>query len=170
MVKTFALTALILAFAASMLAQPSPPQSQTPQGEGQPSGRGQGRGQGGGPGRRAGAPQRDVAAPQGTGVIGGKVVAADSGRPLKRARVVVAGGGRPHAASTDEQGRYRVTGLPPGSYTVTAAKSGFVDGAFGQRRSLRAGAPVELADGQQATSVDLKLARRRDGTRARRRR
>jgi protocatechuate 3,4-dioxygenase beta subunit len=42
---------------------------------------------------------------------------------------------------------------------VTAAKSGYVDGAFGQRRSLRGGAPVELADGQQAMNVDLKLAR-----------
>lgn len=157
--KKLAVLVLVVAFAASLLAQTPPPsQGQSPQGQTQGRGRGQGRVEGGA-GRRAGGPQRDVAAQPGTGVISGKVVAADTGRPLKRARVVAAGGGRPHAASTDDQGRYRITGLAAGSYSVTATKSGFVDGAFGQRRSLRTGTPVELTDGQQATSVDLKLAR-----------
>jgi protocatechuate 3,4-dioxygenase beta subunit len=148
--KRSALLALILAFAASLLAQGPP----SPQGNAQ----GQGRGQAGG-GRRGAAPPRDTAAQQGTGVIAGKIVAADTGRPLRRARVVVTGGGRPHVANTDEQGRYRVTGLPAGAYMVTAAKSGFVDGAFGQRRSVRTGTPVELTDRQQAVNVDVKLAR-----------
>ncbi len=161
MVKRCAVAALMLTFAALLCAQaPAPAQGQSAQGQAsaQGAGRGQGRGQGG-TGARRGGPQRDVVAQQGTGVIAGKVVAADTGRPLKRARVVISGGGRPHAASTDEQGRYRVAGLPAASYTVTAAKSGFVDGAFGQRRSLRTGSAVELADGQQATNVDVKLAR-----------
>lgn len=146
--------------AVSLVAQQPPPaeQSQPPQGQVQ------GRGQGGGPGaagggRRGAAPQRDVAAPTGTGAITGRVVAADTGRALRHARVVAGGGGRPRAASTDEQGRYRITGLPAGTYTVTAAKSGFVDGAFGQRRSSGTGTPVELTDGQQAVNIDIKLAR-----------
>jgi len=160
MLKRCAVVALTLAFAASLWAQaPAPPQGQSPQGQGSGQGAGRGQGRGQGTGARRGGPQRDVVVPQGTGVIAGKVVAADTGRPLKRARVVISGGGRPHVASTDEQGRYRVVGLPAASYTVTAAKSGFVDGAFGQRRSLRTGAAVELADGQQATNVDVKLAR-----------
>jgi protocatechuate 3,4-dioxygenase beta subunit len=92
-------------------------------------------------------------------VIAGRVAAADTGRALRHARVVAAGGGRPHAASTDEQGRYRITGLTAGTYTVSAAKSGFVDGAFGQRRSSGTGTPVELADTQQAANIDIKLAR-----------
>ncbi len=154
MLKRSAPLALMLAFAASLLAQgPQAPQPNT-----QAQGRGLGRGQAGG-GRRGAAPPRDTVALQGTAVIAGKIVAADTGRPLRRARVVVAGGGRPHVASTDEQGRYRITGLPAGSYTVTAAKSGFVDGAFGQRRSVRTGTPVDLTDGQQAVNVDVKLAR-----------
>ena len=161
MLKRCAVVVLMLTFAAPLCAQaPAPAQGQSPQGQGSApgAGRGQGRGQGGA-GARRGGPQRDVVVPQGTGVIAGKVVAADTGRPLKRARVVISGGGRPHVASTDEQGRYRVDGLPAASYTVTAAKSGFVDGTFGQRRSLRTGSAVELADGQQATNVDVKLAR-----------
>jgi hypothetical protein len=104
-------------------------------------------------------PQRDVAVPVGTAAIAGKVTAADTGRPVKRARVVVAGGGRPRAATTDEQGRFRVTALPAGSYNVIATKTGFVDGAFGQRRAVRTGTPVELTDGQQRGDVDLKLMR-----------
>jgi hypothetical protein len=92
-------------------------------------------------------------------VIAGRVAAADTGKALRHARVVAGGGGRPHAASTDEQGRYRITGLTAGTYTVTAAKSGFVDGAFGQRRSSGTGTPVELADAQQAANIDIKLAR-----------
>ena len=86
-------------------------------------------------------------------------MAADTGRPVKRARVIVAGGGRPRAATTDEQGRFRITALPAGTYSITATKTGFVDGAFGQRRALRTGTPVELADGQQRADVDLKLSR-----------
>jgi hypothetical protein len=73
--------------------------------------------------------------------------------------VVVGGGGRPRAASTDEQGRFQITGLPAGTYTVSAAKSGFVDGAFGQRRPSGPGTSVELTDGQQAANIDIKLAR-----------
>jgi protocatechuate 3,4-dioxygenase beta subunit len=156
MSRKLTLLLLMIVFAGTLLAQsPAPTQGQ---GQAPGGGRGQGRGQGPAGGRRGG-PQRDVAPPQGTGMIAGRVTAADSGRALRRARVVVSGTGRSQVASTDEQGRYRITGLAAGSYTVTAAKSGYVDGAFGQRRSLRSGAPVELTDGQQAANIDLKLAR-----------
>jgi len=151
MVKRTAFLVVMLACAASLVAQGPP----APQGQGPTQGAG--RGQGGG--RRGAGPQRDVAPQQGTAVIAGKVVAADTGRALRRARVVVSGTGRSRMASTDEQGRYRIVGLAAGSYSVTAAKSGYVDGAFGQRRSLQAGTPVELGDGQQAANIDLKLAR-----------
>jgi 5-hydroxyisourate hydrolase-like protein (transthyretin family) len=92
-------------------------------------------------------------------MITGRVVAADTGRPLKRARVVAGGGGRPHAASTDEQGRYRITGLAAGSYTIAVTKAGFVDGAYGQRRISGSGVPVDLTDGQQAANIDVRLSR-----------
>ena len=161
MTKRLAIITLAPLFAVSLIAQQTPPTGDSPQPPGsQVQGRGQGRGPGAaGGGRRGAAPQRDVAAPTGTGAITGRVVAADTGRALRHARVVAGGGGRPRAASTDEQGRYRITGIPAGTYTVTAAKSGFVDGAFGQRRSSGTGTPVELTDGQQAGNIDIKLAR-----------
>ena len=72
--------------------------------------------QGGGGQRGRGGvqrPSRDAARPvvEGTGSIAGRVLAADTSRPLERARVIATGGGRPFAATTDEQGRFRITGL-----------------------------------------------------------
>jgi protocatechuate 3,4-dioxygenase beta subunit len=106
-------------------------------------------------------PQRDLnqPLPTGTASLSGRVVAGDSGRPVKRARVIALGGGRPLSTTTDEQGRYRLTNLPAAAYNITATKAGFVDAAYGQRRALRAGTPVRLADGQQLEHVDLKLPR-----------
>jgi protocatechuate 3,4-dioxygenase beta subunit len=107
-------------------------------------------------------PARDVQRqpPSATASIGGRVLAADTGRPLKRASVLASGGGRQaRGATTDDLGRFRVTGLPAGTYTITASKSGFVDAIFGQRRPLQPGTPVQLADGQETTGIDLRLTR-----------
>ena len=91
----------------------------------------------------------------------GRVVAADSGRPIKRARVAIAAaelqGGR--AMLTDEMGAFDFADLPAGRYTVTASKSGFVQLSFGQRRPLQAGTPIQLLDGQQLKGVDFQLPR-----------
>jgi uncharacterized protein (DUF2141 family) len=111
---------------------------------------------------RSAQPARDVQRqPQSaTASIGGRVLAADTGRPLKRASVLASGGGRQaRGATTDDLGRFRVTGLPAGTYTITASKSGFVDAIFGQRRPLQPGTPVQLADGQETSGIDLRLTR-----------
>lgn len=106
-------------------------------------------------------PPRDTsAAATATAAIGGRVMAADSGRPVKRARVIVSGSGRGGRSTvTDDQGRYLVTDLPAGRYTISATKAGFVNGIYGQRHPLQAGTPIDLADGQQAANVDVRLVR-----------
>lgn len=117
-------------------------------------------GRGGQRGGRGAAPRDNArVAPTGTGVIAGRVLAADGSRPVKRARVVLSGGGRPAATTTDELGRYRIAGLRAGTYRLTVTKTGFIDTAFGQRRALRDGLPIELADNQQIADADVKLAR-----------
>lgn len=63
------------------------------------------------------------------------------------------------SAQTDDQGYYEIRELPPGKYTITASKTGFVDATFGQRRPLRPGTPLELADGQQIKNVSFSLPR-----------
>ena len=113
-----------------------------------------GRGSGRGGQRQAEARDR-AQLPQGTAVIAGRVLTADTGRPVKRARVAVSGGGRGgRTATTDDQGRYRIDELGAGNYTVTASKTGFVDAVFGQRRPLQPGTPVTVAEARPSpTSI-----------------
>jgi protocatechuate 3,4-dioxygenase beta subunit len=132
-------------------------QQQPPQGAPPAQGQGQSRG-----GQRQGQdPARDRAAvPQGTASISGRVLAADTGRPVKRATVNVLGGGRGgRSTTTDDQGRYAVGELTAGNYQITASKNGFVDAIYGQRRPLQAGTPVTLADAQPVNNIDLRLTR-----------
>lgn len=113
-----------------------------------------------GPDAQQRQPRDRAAVPQGTAAISGRVLTADTGRPVKRARVVVSGGGRGgRSTTTDDQGRYSVTGLAAGSYAISASKAGFVDASYGQRRPLQPGTPLDIADGQQATNVDMRLIR-----------
>jgi hypothetical protein len=68
----------------------------------------------------------------------------------------VGGGG---VTSTDAEGRYEIRDLPSGRYTITASKSGFVMGQFGQRRPGDPGTPIEIVDGMAADKVNFQLAR-----------
>jgi Carboxypeptidase regulatory-like domain len=65
-----------------------------------------------------------VAKPAGTGVIRGRVVAADTGVPIRRALVTISGGapgrGTFQTIYTDAQGRSEVRDLAPGSSIVSA--------------------------------------------------
>ena len=144
--------ALALALTGALLLPVDAQQQQQPQQQQQGGQRGRGAMQ---------RPPRDAnqTVPTGTASISGRVLAADTGRPIKRARVIVTGGGRPMSTTTDDQGRYQIAGLPAATYNITATKSGFVDSAYGQRRSLRPGAPLQIADGQQLANVDMKLPR-----------
>ena len=90
----------------------------------------------------------------------GRVVAADTGRPIKRARVFISAAELPgRAMLTDDNGAFDFTGLPAGRYTINASKSGYIQLSYGQRRPLQAGTPLQLLDGQQLKSVDFALPR-----------
>jgi hypothetical protein len=112
-------------------------------------------------------PARDTSAqtpdapPTPTGRIAGRVVAGDTSRPVKRARVFISAaelqGGR--GQQTDDSGAFDFTELPAGRYTVSVSKSGFVSLSYGQRRPLQAGTPLQLADGQQLKGIDFQLPR-----------
>jgi carboxypeptidase family protein len=93
--------------------------------------------------------------------ITGRILAADTGRPVKRARVFVRAAELPEgrAALSDDGGVFELADLPGGRYTVTASKAGFVSLSFGQRRPLQAGTPLQLAAGQQLKGVDFRLPR-----------
>jgi hypothetical protein len=110
-------------------------------------------------------PPRDVAPSMGStgGEIRGVITATDTGLPIRGAEVRLTGGTqrnqRPHGAMTDEAGRYQVTGLPPGQYTVIASKTGYVALAYGQTRVADPGRPVQVDAGAIVEKIDVGLPR-----------
>lgn len=105
-------------------------------------------------------PPRDTSAlPKGTASLRGKVVTADTGRPIRRAQVSLTGtdGGEPRTVSTNALGVFEATDLPAGRYSITVTKSGYLRLQYGQRRPGEPGRPIELADGQKVANLDLSL-------------
>jgi protocatechuate 3,4-dioxygenase beta subunit len=119
-------------------------------------------GQGQGPGR-PGGPARDAQAEEktGTAVIKGKVLAAETNAPIRRAQVRLMSpelrGGR--VATSDPDGRFEFRDLPKGRYTLNASKAGFVSMQYGQRRAFEQGKPIEMLDAQVMDTADFRLPR-----------
>ena len=96
----------------------------------------------------------------GTGQIRGRVLAAETGSPIRRAQVRITGpdiGAK--AALTDGEGRFEFRDLPAGRFTVNASKSGFVNVQYGQTRPFESGRPIELADKQVLDNADIVMPR-----------
>ena len=111
---------------------------------------------------QAPSPPRDASATaKGTAALRGKVVTADTGRPIRRVQISLSSsdGGEPRTVSSNAQGIFEITDLPAGRYTVTAARSGYLRLQYGQRRPGEPGRPVELRDGQKFTNLDFALPR-----------
>lgn len=97
----------------------------------------------------------------GTASLSGQVVALDTGRALRRARVTISAPELPdgRAVMTDADGRFTIPSLPAGRYTLTASRSGFVSLAYGAHRPGRTGQPYQLRDGEQARGITIFLPR-----------
>jgi hypothetical protein len=108
-------------------------------------------------------PPRDSAqaVPAGTSVIRGRVVAADTAQPLRKAQVrIFAPELRENRLATaDADGKYEFKEVKAGRYTVTASKGSYVALQYGQTRPFEPGKPLEVAAGQTLEKVDFVLPR-----------
>jgi len=117
------------------------------------------------PGQQRPAPPRDADRKdvKGTAVLKGRVVAGDSGKPLRRARVTIRapelGTESQRTTSTNLDGRYEFKDLPAARYRVSVARSGYLGLEHGQRRPGEIGRPVQVADGQTLERIDFAMPR-----------
>lgn len=98
----------------------------------------------------------------GTASIKGRVVAADTGRPLRRAQVRVAApelGGMGKSAGTDPDGYFEFTELPAGRYSINVTRGGYLPMQLGQRRFGETGTPLQVAEGDVHDGVNFTLPR-----------
>jgi hypothetical protein len=108
-------------------------------------------------------PARDSpAATGGTAAIRGRVVDAATGRALSRVEMRSgpnAGGVTGRIVMTDGEGRYEISGLPAGVYTIVAAKPNYVRTSWGEQRSDGPGKRISLADDQKLDNINFSLKR-----------
>jgi hypothetical protein len=97
----------------------------------------------------------------GTGVISGRITAADNGAPLRRAQIYLTATSPrvTRSTGTDDNGRYEFTNLPAANYEIAAWKTGYVRTAFGQRESTEPRRPIPLTSGQTLNNINLTLQR-----------
>src|SRR5882672_2434160 len=111
-----------------------------------------------------GGPPRDARLPAqtGTAVVRGHVVAADTGKPLRRARIMLQApelGGENRTTSTNAEGKFELKDLPAARYNIVVSRSGYLQLRYGQRRPFEAGKLLQVSDKQRVDNVDFALPR-----------
>jgi hypothetical protein len=114
------------------------------------------------------------------GVIAGQVIDASSGKPVSAAIVSISGGpiivqengsvvpslavrsGLVNSTEvprilTGADGRFLFRDLPMGSFTITATKGGYAEGASGRRRVGGAAQPVALTAAEKSTALVVRV-------------
>lgn len=103
-----------------------------------------------------------------SGVIRGRVFAAEGEYPLARATVTLfsadgRGNERPRTVRTDSRGEYELRSLEAGKYYLHATRNGYLRQGYGSKTfsgsGRKRGTPLSLTSGQVLDSIDFKLIR-----------
>ena len=95
-------------------------------------------------------------------IIRGRVTAADTGRPLRRAQisVVMASSTQERrTTSTNSRGEYELRELVAGRYTLTVTRSGYLPWEYGRRAPGEPGRTLEVDEGAALEKIDLAMPR-----------
>src|SRR5262249_45495694 len=97
----------------------------------------------------------------GTSRIRGRVIAADTGAPLRRAAVRVNSQDLREGRSTmtDADGRFEFVELPAGRYSVSASKTSYVGLSYGQTRPTDLQKQLDVPEKQVVDRIDFRLPR-----------
>jgi hypothetical protein len=109
-------------------------------------------------------PSRDAPAEKtGMATLSGRVLAGDTGSPLREVTVTISSGElqQSHRATTDAQGRFEFTALPGGRWLLNASPPRYRAGYLGTtlRFGSAEGRVVVLSDGEELKNVDISLDR-----------
>ena len=98
----------------------------------------------------------------GTAMLGGRLLLSDeSNAPVRHARITVTRSDLmvTRSALTGDDGQFTVAELPPGRYTVSATKAGFLRAGYGAAGPGRPGVALALTAGQRVTNLELMMVR-----------
>jgi hypothetical protein len=98
----------------------------------------------------------------GTAAIAGLILTDETTpQPIKRAQVIVinAESAFSRTGYTNDAGRFALSGLPAGRYTLTVNKPAFLRMSYGAKRYDRPGTPITLKEGAQLTDITMRLPR-----------
>src|SRR5262245_37285161 len=98
-------------------------------------------------------------APQ-SAIVSGRVLDADTGRPIPGALVTAYGAAAAGVAArmlTNQGGFFVVRGLRRGSLALTAVKSGYVDAGYGQQRPSGGLQMIAIDEGQRLADLDIRM-------------
>src|SRR4029453_7036960 len=101
-----------------------------------------------------------------TARLRGRVVAADTGKPVAGAIVTVVDTRASNPTErqgrwirTDADGRWEAQGLSPGAYTLSVSKAGYLKIEYGQKRPFERGKRLDVLAGQLLDRIDMTLPR-----------
>jgi carboxypeptidase family protein len=106
-------------------------------------------------------PARDKPpATTGTGTVAGRVLAADTGDPIRKARVAAeADVATVPPVFTDADGRFTIAGLAPARYTLAATRPGYARTMFGAQQADAPAGRIDVADGARVAGVELRMSK-----------